>query len=212
MKPWPSREVVIVGHGPSTVGAGLGKEIDKFKRIVRLKVVSEKLLSNSQDYGTRRDILCGSWTIREDLHKLKAEEYWIHIDSRHSNLKHYEITNELTRSIVLPQVCHEWTKIYLETRTSEWSKDKLQIKSPYSDTLGTKHMSSGMYSILYACWMLQPTSIALVGFDNVTTGSFSKSLARPDDFKNYGDHRWDTEKVMLDKISNHFCVNIRSLG
>jgi hypothetical protein len=32
-----NRHLIIVGHGPSLKGAGLGPEIDKFKWVVRLK-------------------------------------------------------------------------------------------------------------------------------------------------------------------------------
>jgi len=205
-----SREIVIVGHGPSGIGRGLGKEIDKAKRIVRLKGTSEKLLvENPKDYGTRRDILCGSWSIRDNVHKLKAEEYWVFLDSRHKHVKHLEIQNELTRSMVVPQLCEQWREIYFKLRKEDWKRNVLQVSSQFSDSLGHQHMSAGMYAILYSCHLLKPHKISLVGFDNLMSAGFTAtSQSRPTEWRTYPDHRWDTEYEMLPIIEEHFGVSI----
>lgn len=207
-----SRDVVIVGHGRSAVGAGLGKEIDKHKRIVRLKVASEETLRNPTDYGTRRDILCGSWKIKDYLHNLIADEYWVFLDSRNTLVRSYEITNELTRSIVMPEICRKWTEWYVKARVPTWEQSSLQIKSPvYSDSLGHVHFSTGSYALVYAAHILRPKSISLVGYDNVLSGSFSKSVTRRGNWSKYPDHRWDTENLLMKEIAKEYNVEIRSI-
>lgn len=207
-----SRDVVIVGHGRSVIGAGLGKEIDKYKRIVRLKYVSEETLKNPYDYGTRRDILCGSWKIRDALHELVAEEYWVFLDSRNKLVRSFEINNELTRSLVFPELCEEWTRKYVELRSDQWSMTEHQVRSrEYSDDRGHLHCSTGSYALLYAAHILRPKSITLIGYDNVVAGVFNKSVTRRGNWSKYPDHRWDTENLLMKEIAKEYNVEIRSI-
>jgi hypothetical protein len=70
-----NRHVVIVGHGPSLKGSGLGSEIDKFKWVVRLKNCS-MLLAEAHDYGRKTDVMCSSTEVLPVIAKVKAKEYW----------------------------------------------------------------------------------------------------------------------------------------
>ena len=207
-----NKEVVIVGHGYSSINRGLGPEIDKYKRIVRLKPASWTIMQeNPKDYGKRTDIMCSSWNTRHHAKQIPANEYWHFLDSRHILVKQIEILNELTLSTVLPHVCHKWTSTYVNMRTDNFKRNKAVVSSVYSDEKGHRHMSAGLYAIIYACEILKPKEINLIGFDNVTSGIFSHSLTRGTEWAQYPDHRWDIESMMLGKISEAYKVSIEPI-
>lgn len=71
--------LVIVGHGPSIVGKGLGKWLDE-QTVVRMKTVK---LPNSEDWGTRTDYLCGTSTSSNVLDC----EFWLLSKKPFRNIK-----------------------------------------------------------------------------------------------------------------------------
>ena len=63
--------IVVVGHGPSIVGKGMGPWIDR-QTVIRLKGAP---MPNPDDWGTRTDVI--STTKQEYLGPVKAAEYWL---------------------------------------------------------------------------------------------------------------------------------------
>ena len=51
-------KIVIVGHGPSLKGQGLGEYIDSFDKVVRLKGCASVV--KTPDYGSLTDAVCAS--------------------------------------------------------------------------------------------------------------------------------------------------------
>lgn len=196
--------IAIIGHGPSMINSNFGNLIDSYSTVIRQKLVSRDLVAySSADFGTKTNIVCGSYTIKEALFWHPSAKVWVFIDSRHKNLS---FTDESTRYTLLKDTCNEWNEIYRSLRTDNYIKDIRMTTYATSSDLGHNHMSCGTHTIIYACEILKPKEITLFGFDNVKNGSFTWSMTRGESWKQYPDHRWDIENKLLSLIQDKYSV------
>jgi hypothetical protein len=192
--------LVIVGHGPSLKGAGLGKEIDACSFVVRLKNCS-MLLAEPHDFGTRRDALCTSTETLYNLPKLKATEYWgypKHGEYSESRVRQAE--RQLDAKIQIPlEAVNLWNAAFLE--------------------LGGQHpnVSTGMGALIIALELKRPETVYLAGFDNVLDPSIEGYRCTVPSPYNAGGtqgtgHDWVTEKKLLGYLQPAYNVKIKSLA
>jgi hypothetical protein len=199
---------VIVGHGPSMLERQAGKEIDSFDFVVRQKRCQETL-KHPELYGTRKDAVCGSWTIAPQLVHVEADEIWVFLDSRHDKVPLGDIwrAQKALPARILPGLCNRWNEAYRALRTP-YTRPEGQREF---DPLGHPHLSAGFHAILYAAEILKPESITLAGFDNIESGTFTWSVTRGPEYKQYPDHRWDIEHEMLPMVAEQLGVEIKFL-
>ena len=194
--------VLIVGHGPSLKGAGLGPEIDKFKWVVRLKNCS-MLLAESHDYGTKTDVMCSSTEVLPTIAKVKAKEYWGYpkkgsfVQSRVRWLTRHVPQGSV---IQIPlEACNLWNAFFRE--------------------MGAKHpnVSTGVGAIICALELKRPRKLYLAGFDKVLNPSTEGyQCTVPTAFNGGGTHDtghdWEMEKKLLDYLSAHYQTKILNLA
>lgn len=192
--------LVIVGHGPSLKGAGLGSKIDACDFVVRLKNCS-MLLAESQDFGKRTDALCTSTETLYNLPKLEAGEYWgypKHGEYSPSRVRQAE--RHLKAEIKIPlETCRLWNAAFLE--------------------LGGQHpnVSTGMGALIIALAIKAPKVVYLAGFDNLLapeTEGYRCTVPTPfnaEGTKGTG-HDWRTENALLPYLATHFQVKIKNLA
>jgi len=91
--------ILIVGHGPSLTGAGLGKEIDQYT-VCRLKVFSR--FHNKEDYGDRTDFICATDSLIAGAVKYCPDaEPWIYFKMGRPKVKpHIEAYMPIEETIV----------------------------------------------------------------------------------------------------------------
>ena len=77
-------KAIIVGHGPSIMGEEMGHLIDEFDYVIRLKRC-QHTLDLPQYFGKKTDIVGGSLTIAGALRDIPAQQYWVFVDSRHTD-------------------------------------------------------------------------------------------------------------------------------
>lgn len=208
--------VCIVGHGPSLLSGHGGKEIDSYDVVVRLKRCQETL-KHPKFYGSRTDIVGGSWTIAPGLKGIGgARRYWVFLDSRHDNVtpamidamkRHFEPYE----CIIDRPLCDEWQAVYRGLRNSVTRSDGM-VMGRYSDLeLGHNHMSQGSIAVIHAMALLNPEVITLAGFDSVANGEFTWSVTRGPEWEQYPDHNWAAEHVLLKLASDEFGVPLQIL-
>jgi hypothetical protein len=194
--------VVIVGHGPSLKGAGLGPRIDTFKWVVRLKNCS-MLLAEPHDYGTKTDVMCSSTEVLPVIAKVKAKEYWgypkkgTYVKSRVRWLSRHV---EAGSSVIVPlEVCNLWNAFFRE--------------------MGGKHpnVSTGMGAVICALHLKRPKKLYLAGFDNVLDPSIEGyNCTVPTHFNHGGTrstgHDWLAENQLLSYLAAHFQTKILNLA
>lgn len=198
-------DVVIVGHGPSLLERKCGEQIDEFDFVVRLKRCAD-LFRYPEQYGTKKSAVCGSWTIRNQLTFIEADQIWVFLDSRHDNVRFEEIA-KAKRSLpceILPGTCSTWNNRYRERRTEYEMPDGMRKFTP----IGHPHLSAGFHSLVYACTLLEPDSVTLAGFDNIESGKFTWSVTRGPDYDQYPDHRWDIEHEMIDDVERVYDTRV----
>ena len=198
--------VAIIGHGPSMLEHEYGAEIDEHATVIRMKRC-EETLKHPEQYGTKTDIVCGSYTIALMLPQhMPKNEYWAFLDSRHDDLP-WSVVGRMVEAVpckILPELCFTWNTIYRALRTPYDTPEGVQAFTP----LGHNHMSAGLHTLLYACEVLKPREITLYGFDNIKTGSQGWSITRGPDWNKYPDHRWDVEHQMIPMIEKEFDVEV----
>jgi hypothetical protein len=185
----------------------LGAEIDRYDAVVRQKRCAETLRF-PEHYGIRTDYVCGSLSIASTLPAhVPGARYWVFVDSRHSHIPDSVLrkTEDAVPCTILRGVCDRWNELYRSRRVA-WEKHP-QMRE--FDPLGHPHLSAGFHTILYACELLHPARIDLMGFDNIQTGTFTWSITRGPGYGTYPDHRWDMEHRMIPEVAGHYGVEIR---
>ena len=200
---------VIVGHGPSMLEAKHGEFIDSHDVVIRQKRCSETL-KHPEQFGTKTDIVCGSFTIAPAMKDdMPGNEYWVFMDSRHQKfpVSSYEWVAENMPCTILKPLCDEWNARYRQYRTPYEMPVGMQEFTP----IGHDHLSAGFHTILYACEILHPDVIDLVGFDNIASGEFTWSVTRGPDYGKYPDHRWDIECEMIRDVETSYATRCNFL-
>jgi hypothetical protein len=192
-----------VGHGPSLLQKRLGEWIDSFDFVIRQKRCQETL-KHPDIYGTRKDAVCGSLSIAPALSLVGAEEIWVFMDSRHAHVSDEQVEEFQKEWRIDRELCDNWNARYRARRTPYEKHEQMRE----FDSIGHPHLSAGFHTLIYASEFLKPKTIALAGFDNVRNGSFTWSITRGPDWRNYPDHRWDIENKMVSDIEDQFGVEI----
>ncbi len=197
-------KAIIVGHGPSGLRSKAGEYIDSFDIVIRLKTTSKECLRFPKVYGTRVDILGGSWTIGPILRKaIQCPEYWIFFDSRHNKIseddrklmaRHY-IDKRL---VMLPALCSEWDETYR------------RLLPQFSQFGCHPHTSSGFKAVLYACEVLQPAKLVLYAFDAIRSGGqHTWSITRGKNWSHYPGHNFRIEAILIDRLRTKFQMALK---
>lgn len=177
--------IVIVGHGPSPVGKGWGKEIDRHP-VARMKDLSWQ---NWKDYGARLDFWCCSTEIM-GWFQFGAREYWAQPKRGFWDAKH--------ESAVRAKGIHPQIDLDLFQR---WN----QVYTSLTD----KHRNYclGIHCILKVCEKGEQP--CLVGFDNLLSPGLPYRKA--DKGKWPSDHDWAAENAMLPLIEKNYGVQILAM-
>jgi len=210
-------EVIICGHGPSMLMEEMGAEIDGFETVVRLKRCQETL-EHPQYYGTKTDIVGGSWNIVQQLKGIgEATRYWGFIDSRHPNINdnHVKAMEGLFEPYEFQcslEQCRYWDDIYRSSRNAvtEWPSQVKQGKHS-DEVFGHNHLSQGLKALIYVGHFLKPKTVTLAGFDNVYSGQFTWSITRGPEWQQYPDHHWETEMKMVETIADYYGMQVEFL-
>jgi hypothetical protein len=192
---------VVVGHGPSLKGAGLGSEIDKHF-VVRLKNCSV-LLADVKDYGKKTNAMCSSTEVLPVLTKVKAPEYWGYPKKGDYSPRRVKwLKNHVDRhsKVLVPlDACNHWNQVFRD--------------------IGGKHpnLSTGMGAVVIALDLLSPGLVLLAGFDNVISPQIQGYQSTvPTPFNNGGTkdtgHDWLTEHKMLPLLANHYKARVEDLA
>lgn len=195
--------VCIVGHGPSVMMEPMGHEIDKFDKVIRLKRTAAETLKYPEFFGTKTDIIGGSFTIGYRIMGIGgAKEHWIFLDSRHKDIPEERLREMRLfykdKNLVMDKaLCDEWDERYRKVRDAH----------PISSE-GHNHTSQGFKAIVYAAEFLKPDELVCVGFDNVASGQWTWSITRGPDWNNYPDHRFDIEHGLLDDIHDVYGLGV----
>lgn len=193
---------MIVGHGESLKGAGLGKKIDACDFVVRLKNCS-MLLAQPHDYGKKTDAMCSSTEVLTLLAKVRAKEYWgypkkgDYIQKRVRWLQRH--VGQSAKIHIPLEVCNLWNAAFLE--------------------LGGQHpnVSTGMGAAIIALHLKRPETLFLAGFDNVLAPKTDGYKCTVPTLYNAGGtkstgHDWRKEHELLPYLATHFRVKIANLA
>ena len=138
-------KAIIVGHGPSIMGEEMGHLIDEFDYVIRLKRC-QHTLDLPQYFGKKTDIVAGSLTIAGALRDIPAQQYWVFVDSRHTDTDPVVIKNVQTifnKPCILDKgLCDSWDEQYRSLRDA-------------MGTHGHNHTSQGFKAIVYALHHLE---------------------------------------------------------
>jgi len=187
--------IVIVGHGPSLKGKGLGSEIDNFDLVVRLKAAHTVV--GSEDYGSRVDVVCMSTEVLGLGAHIKPQMFWLYPKKGTYDKEAVgDFIGRVGVGCVLPlDLVNAWNERFR--------------------SLGGKHpnVSTGMAAIIIAAASLAPETIVLAGFDTLTNPDVP--FTRNDDIPRTGtgviDHDWSAENELLKSVSSSYNVSIGKL-
>jgi len=209
-------DACIVGHGPSLLKHEWGDTIDSHDTVIRLKR-SKTLLEKPRVYGTRTHIVMGSLVIAPAMvREWDVREYWFFLDTRTKALCNQAIAAFRQTVPVLTlidrELCLDLIKDYQELRQSIELDSRQKPKGPesnagkvnLSDDKGHLHPSAGMFAVAYTLRHVKPDMLRLYGFDNVLKGFFDWSVTRGPDWKDYPDHNWKAESLLLGKLAKQY--------
>jgi hypothetical protein len=198
----------------------LGEEIDAHDQVMRMKA-SKALLGHPHIFGSRVDMVVGSFVaaigVLADWKDL-CKNYFLFIDTRTEGVDDAGIIHMRDRifgteraCVIDKTLCTRWIGIYRALRNPIRLDEAQETKGHLSDERGHKHFSIGLFSILHAMEFLSPAEITLYGFDNVASGEFTWSVTRGPDYKQYPDHNWMAEHVLLGDMCAAYDYGIESM-
>lgn len=146
--------IAIVGNGPSPVGQGLGKEIDKMDLVIRMHDC-HLLLSNPDDYGSKYDygVIPSPWFTKaaDEVLAIPDKGWLVYVLRNQKRKKEH------------PE------KLYgKKVRANVGKFSKLM------HGLGEYPPTRGLSAVALALIYLKPTEIFLVGLDSVMSGVISQ--------------------------------------
>ena len=189
--------IVIVGHGPSLMGAGKGKEIDSFNHVVRLKACASLMANHTNDYGIRVDSLCMSTEVTGLVNAVIAGMYWL-----------YPKNGKYREAVVFDAIANRGAPFMIPLfLCNHWNEEFRKI--------GGRHpnFSTGMAAIIIAAHYYEPEEIRLGGFDTLLDPN--KEFTRHPDVPRTGTgvigHDWETENKLLGLVEKSYNTQILPL-
>lgn len=188
-------KVIIVGHGPSLIGKGLGSVIDNYDLVVRLKGCVSVL--GTPDYGSRCDVLCMSTEVLGLAKNTKPEVFWLYPKRGLFNKQDVGMfVAEVGKPVLLPlELCINWNEHFRN--------------------MGATHpnVSTGMAAILIAAEYMTPEQITLAGFDTLIDPkvTFTRNDSIPRTGTGVITHDWVKENVLLKQLSERYRFTIATL-
>jgi len=187
--------IIIVGHGPSLKGKQLGKSIDSFDLVVRLK--NSGPVIGTEDYGSRVDVVCMSTEVLGIGQFIKPEMFWLYPKrgTYDTEAVGHFMGKTGVAALVPLELCNSWNEKFRG--------------------LGATHynMSTGMAAVVIASAHLRPTNIILAGFDTLLDPEVP--FTRNDDIPRTGvgkiDHDWKKEHELLMAVSDTYNVSLGKL-
>lgn len=138
--------IVVIGHGPSIVGKGLGEWIDR-QTVIRLKSAP---MPNPEDWGTRTDYLS---TTKPD--------YWVCSNSIPGERW---VFGHKTKGYRRPDV-ERWLGYFSQFHTGNTG---IPAYRQYRHrTPAIRKPSNGLCAVFCAVEFLNPQQIGLIGFDSI---------------------------------------------
>ena len=184
-------KIVIVGHGRSLVGKGLGSTIDSYDLVVRLKGSAGVL--GTEDYGKRCDVLCMSTEVVGIGYSFKPEIFWLYPKKGYYDKSVIgTFVGDMGRPVLIPlELCNEWNTKFRQTATHQ-------------------NISTGLAAILIAAYYLRPESICLAGFDTLIDPGipFERNNAIPRTGIGLINHDWKKENELLKQMSEQYGFTI----
>lgn len=188
-------KICIVGHGPSLIGKGLGKQIDSYDLVVRLKAGHSVL--GSEDYGSRNDVLCMSTEVCGLGYISKPEVFWLYPKKGdYDRAAIGTFVGGCERPVLLPLgMFNDWNKAFVDR--------------------GGKHpnVSTGMAAIMIAGIYMAPETIVLAGFDSLVNPEvpFTRNDSIPRTGTGVINHDWELENVFLKELSEAYGFTVATL-
>lgn len=195
-QPQSIQTCVIIGHGKSPKGMGLGSEIDRHP-VVRLK---NPHWQSVEDYGKRCDYMASSTETMQIMldYKTVPIEYWAQPKRGHWNTGTEAKFREKAKAPL--KICidihNHWNPVF-------------RSLSSMTEAECPNH-SLGTASITYVCEFLRPKEILLVGFDNLLDPSLM-DYHKADRGLWVTRHDWLGENKLLGLIMNHYGVEVRGI-
>ena len=206
-------QTVIVGHGPSILRPKLGKDIDLFDCVIRMKRTSDLTKNRPDLYGKKTDVVVSSLTLgRVIMDAWKGvKDFWLFDDTR----------TEIDDDKVMPKgaylardTCRVWRTQYRRLRKTYTKANSQKPKDGLSDDKGHLHPSAGSHAIMYTMDKLNPDRITLYGFDSLLSGKHDWSITRGNEYKEYPDHNWAAEQELLKLLCNvyQYKLDVKETG
>jgi hypothetical protein len=196
---------VIVGHGPSLLGAKRGEEIDSFDAVVRMKAFTR--FWNEEDYGNKLDYLVSSTeaAMANLANHIKPKEYWLYpkkgtYDKRSIN----HLYSGLPAKVLL-------------TEADIWN-ERFRQRSGYDakkDPIRGRNVSTGFAALVYTADQLynkqksEERELYLIGFDTLKDPNVEYESTFNPGTVHKGFHDWHIEHSMLEMVEAHYNVKLR---
>jgi len=188
-------KTIIVGHGPSLEGQGLGEWIDSFDNVVRLKRAEYLIRTNPKDYGVKTDYLCASTEVLGCFKTIKVHEFWGYPKRGWYDENAVEAAKkELNAYLWIPlNLCNTWNAKFRN--------------------LGAKHpnVSTGMASIVMALERFRPETLQIAGFDTLFNPELPFTRAElPRTGTGAINHDWIKENQLLTMLRDFYKVSFET--
>ncbi len=204
--PPKTKNIVVVGHGPSLVGKGLGPKIDSFDIVVRISGTDNQ---TPEDYGTRSDFTCTchSYTadvLIDDMKNGVVADYQAWVFSRPTILE-----SKIEECGIRLQ---GYQYDYCNYITNDWEY-KFQELDPHGSKFRDRFplISRGLAGILIAVHKFRPESVTLAGMDNLWEGTDENYLSVARGWVEKPFHDMVKERMLLDQIKEHYGFKLEKL-
>jgi hypothetical protein len=197
-------KLVIVGHGPSLEGAGLGAAIDACDAVIRFKKGWKMCVDNPADYGAKCDYVLastevpGTFLMPDEL-KAKVKAFIAYPKYGFFNeLAIESMEKALQRTIAVPlNIFNYWNYRFR--------------------SLGAAHpnVSAGMAGIIIGAHELRPESMRLAGMDALLhpDGGFKRIETVPrTGAGEFPKHDWHKENELLNVLAKEYGFTFENIN
>lgn len=194
--------IAIIGHGPSTRGRRLGSFIDLCDTVIRM---IECDWQDAEDYGSKYTV---------GIYATGGSDDYINISKRKPSLCWWAY--ETLRA--MPSTLMEEDTVDIKGFSG---KPIRWLRRTVWDWVGSnRKFSRGTAAAIAAMSIMEPTTIYLVGFDDVARGGMLKGAYHPPELQKYlkehrktlyrseTDHNWENEGLVIQRAANHYDVEV----